>query len=179
MDFFASIGSRLREVREARKLSQSEVADIAARAGVAGSTRQAVALYEKAERMPSAPYLTALAADGFDIAYVLTGWPLPGNLRDHFQRAAQATLGADAGDESLSEAYVDSVARATRETLDVELLADILAAVGLALEQKRVTLAPEKHARLVALLYEHESTRDADSRTELGDITQRYLKLVA
>lgn len=73
MNSFGSIGERLREERERLGLSQTEAADIAANAGVAGATRQSQALYEKGKRMPDAAYLAAIQAAGYNVLYILTG----------------------------------------------------------------------------------------------------------
>lgn len=73
MEIFISIGERLRDVRTAMGLSQTEFAEIAAAAGVPGATRQSQANYEKGRQVPSAAYMAALAAAGVDVLYVLTG----------------------------------------------------------------------------------------------------------
>ncbi len=73
MEILISIGRRLREVREMAKKSQPEFAAIAAEAGVPGATRQSQANYEKGKQSPSALYLAALAAKGYDMQYVITG----------------------------------------------------------------------------------------------------------
>jgi len=73
MEHFLDIGKRLKEEREALSKTQSEFAEIAAAAGVAGTTRQSQARYEKGQQSPSVAYLSALAPVGVDIAYVLTG----------------------------------------------------------------------------------------------------------
>lgn len=73
MEINVCIGARLKEVREALKLSQTEFAQIAEKAGVPGATRQSQAKYEKGQAAPSAAYLAAIAAAGADVLYVLTG----------------------------------------------------------------------------------------------------------
>lgn len=73
MDIFNSIGERLREVREEMGLSQTAFAEFAESAGAAGTTRQSQSLYEKGKRMPDAAYLSAIAANGADVLYILTG----------------------------------------------------------------------------------------------------------
>lgn len=73
MEIFISIGDRLKEVRKAMGLSQSEFAEIAALAGVAGATRQSQANYEKGRQMPAAAYLAAIGNAGADLQYILTG----------------------------------------------------------------------------------------------------------
>jgi transcriptional regulator with XRE-family HTH domain len=73
MEILVSIGERLREIRELAGKSQTEFADIAAEVGVPGATRQSQANYEKGKQSPSALYLAALAAKGYDMQYVITG----------------------------------------------------------------------------------------------------------
>jgi len=67
------IGERLKEERESLGLSQTAMAEIAANAGAAGSTRQSQARYEKGQQTPGADYLAAVAAAGVNVLYVLTG----------------------------------------------------------------------------------------------------------
>lgn len=62
-----SLGARLREEREARGLSQE------AFGAIGGVTKKSQINYEKNERSPDAAYLTAVAAAGVDVLYVLTG----------------------------------------------------------------------------------------------------------
>lgn len=73
MEIFISIGARLREARKAMRLSQADFAEIAARAGVPGATRQSQANYEKGKQMPAAAYLAAIGLAGADVQYILTG----------------------------------------------------------------------------------------------------------
>jgi transcriptional regulator with XRE-family HTH domain len=61
------IGERLKEVREALGYTQEQMG------GVAGVRKQSQHLYEKGERIPDAAYLTAIAAIGADVMYILTG----------------------------------------------------------------------------------------------------------
>lgn len=73
MEIINSIGSRLREIREAMGFSQTDFAQIAFAAGVPGATRQSQAKYEKGQAVPSAAYLAAIAHEGADVQYILTG----------------------------------------------------------------------------------------------------------
>ena len=73
MEINISIGDRLREEREALGKTQSDLAAIAASAGVPGATRQSQAKYEKGLASPSAAYMSVMSAAGVDILYVLTG----------------------------------------------------------------------------------------------------------
>ncbi len=61
------LGGRLREERERLGLSQSEMGEIG------GVKKLAQLNYEKSVRQPDASYLTAIAAIGVDVMYVLTG----------------------------------------------------------------------------------------------------------
>ena len=73
MEINVYMGVRLKEIREALALSQTEFAQIAGNAGVPGATRQSQAKYEKGLATPSAAYLAAIAAAGVDVLYILTG----------------------------------------------------------------------------------------------------------
>jgi len=73
MEIFISIGMRLKEEREAMGKTQSDFAEIASAAGVPGATRQSQAKYEKGLASPSAAYLSAIALQGVDVRYILTG----------------------------------------------------------------------------------------------------------
>ena len=73
MEIIISIGQRLKEERDALGKTQGDFASIAEAAGVPGATRQSQAKYEKGLAAPSAAYLSAIAAAGVDIRYVLTG----------------------------------------------------------------------------------------------------------
>lgn len=73
MEINISIGERLREQRELMGKSQTEFASIAVAAGVPGATRQSQAKYEKGLASASAAYMAALAAQGVDVLYILTG----------------------------------------------------------------------------------------------------------
>ena len=96
MEINICIGARLREVREALELSQTEFAQIAERAGVPGATRQSQAKYEKGLATPGAAYLAAIAAAGADVLYILTG-----------QRAggAPSVPALDAAEQVLLDSY--------------------------------------------------------------------------
>ncbi len=62
-----TISDRLREQREALGLSQQVLAD---RCGIAARSQRN---YESGERLPDAAYLAAIAAEGADVLYILTG----------------------------------------------------------------------------------------------------------
>ncbi|WP_029046563.1 helix-turn-helix domain-containing protein [Cupriavidus sp. amp6] len=67
MNQSVSIGDRLAEERKRKGLNQAAFATIG---GVSVKTQ---VLYEKAERVPDANYLAAIAGAGFDVPYILTG----------------------------------------------------------------------------------------------------------
>lgn len=60
-------GARIRELRERRKMTQAEFAELA------GVTARAQRNYEAGLRTPNLDYLSALAAHRVDIGYILTG----------------------------------------------------------------------------------------------------------
>lgn len=62
-----SLGERLREERERLGLSQTQFGDLAQ------VTKKTQMLYEGDQRSPKADYLTAIASQGVDVQYVLTG----------------------------------------------------------------------------------------------------------
>jgi transcriptional regulator with XRE-family HTH domain len=62
-----SLGSRLQEERKRLGLNQSEFADMA------GVQISAQTNYETGKRQPDAAYLSAIAAAGADVLYILTG----------------------------------------------------------------------------------------------------------
>lgn len=68
-----TIGDRLKEERVRLGLSQTDLGAI----GGVGKTTQIN--YEKGERSPDAAYLSAAAAHGLDVLYVLTGKKTPGD----------------------------------------------------------------------------------------------------
>jgi transcriptional regulator with XRE-family HTH domain len=82
------IGSRLREERERLKLTQRAFGEFG------GVEPNAQGKYESGERAPKADYLAAVAAQGVDVLYVLTGRREPVAVDRH-----------DAGESHLLEAY--------------------------------------------------------------------------
>lgn len=67
MNQMVSIGDRLREERVRLGLTQPQIGE------VGGVTKKTQMLYESGERAPDANYLSAIAAHGADVRYVLTG----------------------------------------------------------------------------------------------------------
>lgn len=67
MDHLVTTGERLREERNRLGLSQPAF-------GLAGGvTKKTQGLYESGDRVPDAGYLTAIASEGADIQYIVTG----------------------------------------------------------------------------------------------------------
>lgn len=66
-----TLGYRLKEERARKGLNQTDFA------ALAGGSRGAQAAYERDEKIPGGSYLTALAAAGVDILYILTGQRTP------------------------------------------------------------------------------------------------------
>lgn len=67
LGLFVSIGLRLKEERERLDLNQTDFAKIG------GVGRKSQFNYEENERSPDAEYLAAIAAEGADIQYIVTG----------------------------------------------------------------------------------------------------------
>jgi transcriptional regulator with XRE-family HTH domain len=67
----STIESRLREERDKLGLNQTDFAKLV------GQSRGSQAYYERDERAPDARYLSALAAIGIDVMYILTGNKTP------------------------------------------------------------------------------------------------------
>lgn len=84
-------------------MSQSEIADLIASAGVSGATRQSQSLYEKGKRAPDAAYLAVIASAGVDVGYVLTGVRTPDDVLHNVRLAAEITLTAGMTDEQRAE----------------------------------------------------------------------------
>lgn len=74
MNQAVSIGGRLAEERKRKGCNQ------AAFAAIGGVSVKTQVLYEKAERVPDANYLAAIAGAGVDVLYVLTGVPSSASL---------------------------------------------------------------------------------------------------
>jgi transcriptional regulator with XRE-family HTH domain len=94
------VGERLREERQRRGLSQPALGEIA------GAAKRTVIDWEKGASSPSAVQLSALAAAGFDVLYVITGEhnpqlskEQPVALADH----ARLQLAIEAVEEGLAE----------------------------------------------------------------------------
>ncbi|CAB5595776.1 transcriptional regulator, y4mF family [Pseudomonas putida] len=69
-----AIGERLREERERFGWNQEQLGQLG------GVNRNSQGKYEKGERTPDATYLSAIAAAGVDVLYVVTGARTPAPL---------------------------------------------------------------------------------------------------
>ncbi len=67
VETFVGIGDRLKEERERLGFNQTEFA------AKAGASKNSQYNYEKGERSPDASYLAAVAEQGVDVLYVVTG----------------------------------------------------------------------------------------------------------
>lgn len=67
MSNFVDIGNRLKEERERMGLSQTDFA------AIGKSGRKSQFNYETGDRVPDGAYLSAIAAAGADVLYILTG----------------------------------------------------------------------------------------------------------
>ncbi|ACR32481.1 helix-turn-helix domain-containing protein [Burkholderia glumae] len=83
-----SVGARLREERTRLKLSQTAFADLA------GVTKATQGNYETNKRSPDTTYLAAVARNGVDIQYVVTG-----------QRAAHSGVAVDTVKSAVEKAF--------------------------------------------------------------------------
>lgn len=92
-----SIGDRLREERERLGYSQAQFA------ALDGKSKRSQVDWEANVAAPNANYLTAIASQGADVAYVLTGLRLDPAMLESFRRGALATMQANVSDEERSE----------------------------------------------------------------------------
>jgi len=67
MNYSVSVSGRLREERNRTGLNQTDFA------AIGGVTKKTQMLYEKGERAPDTNYMSAIAAAGADVLYILTG----------------------------------------------------------------------------------------------------------
>lgn len=65
--FMGSIGERLKVERQRLDLNQTEMGELG------GVLKQAQIKYEKGERFPDAAYLAAIAQQGADVQFIVTG----------------------------------------------------------------------------------------------------------
>jgi transcriptional regulator with XRE-family HTH domain len=98
----STIGERIYQERERLSLTQPEVAELC------GVTMRSQRNYEHGDRSPDAEYLAALAANGLDVLYILTGQragfalspeeqTMLGFYRDATKDVRRAALGALVG----------------------------------------------------------------------------------
>lgn len=154
---------RIREIREKKRKTQAEFAELA------GVTARAQRNYEAGLRTPNISYLQELAYEGVDVGYILTG--LETKMFDRGQVMAfdwlADSLGLDfmfrinvtamlsafhAGDidqEHLDRELAAALEQSRLGVLDTELLARIIEAV----EVQAPGLVVRKKAGVVSLLY--------------------------
>lgn len=118
-----SFGERLKEERLRAGLSQEAFGEIG------GVQKLAQRNYEKGNRDPNASYLTAIAAAGADIKYILTG-------------------------ERSTAAQPDSSTRSSSLSIDRERLEIAVEAVMEGLSETRRKLPPNKMAELILAAYD-------------------------
>ena len=118
------IGQRIARIRKQSGLLQP---DFARKYGVSRNTQIE---YEKGRTSPSGEYLAKMAMDGVDVQALLIGEaidPYVAEQRDRYN---------DAG------------------PIDMELLEIAIEAADMCIESRKVDLTPQKHAKLISLIYE-------------------------
>lgn len=99
------IGTRIRKVREAMKVSQDDFA------GMGGVGKRTQIYYEQGKRNPDARYLVGLGAKGVDILYILTGYEAPEDVRKNVSLMLQTTAAVEpSADGPLSEQAMTAMA---------------------------------------------------------------------
>ena len=147
----STIGERLREERERLGLSQP------AFAALGGAGKHSQINYEADRRSPDGQYLSAVAAHGVDVLYVLTGQRTPGHeLAQQVRRKHGAVLDmGEVGDhiERLTDA--ERAGGNARERDDMDLWLAAFETVNEAMAQSgRRKVPPEARARLILLAYD-------------------------
>lgn len=97
-----TIGNRLKEVRDAKKMSQE------AFGAVAGVKQQAQFRYEKGERYPDGLYFENIAKIGCDVQYIITGEPSSAKLSDDETKMLELFRKADLQLKAASMAVLES-----------------------------------------------------------------------
>lgn len=114
-----TLGERLRDERERLGYTQP------AFAALAGASKRSQVGWEQGRSMPDAAYLTAIAAADADIQFILTGSPLPDDLRHNYRMAAIATLRAMSPE--LASSYVHSLPKvAEKNRVDAAIERNLL-----------------------------------------------------
>ena len=131
-----SIGDRLRSERENLGLSQPKFA------AIAGTTKQTLFSWESGKTAPDGFQLSALAAAGADVLYILTGISTKGQALMALNERAEATI-----PDGMTE-FADIKAHLQRE----------VAAMKTALSE------PELSARKKALLKNYDRADDAGKK---------------
>ncbi|MFG1463315.1 helix-turn-helix transcriptional regulator [Xanthobacter sp. DSM 24535] len=150
------IAERLRMVRDNSRLSQRA---LATRLGIAYRTWQDI---ENGKHVPSGETLLKIAELGINPGWVLLG---TGPMRsDDFTGASELPSGGQAAPQSL----------------DTELLKLALELVDVWLLQNRRTLAPEKKANIVTMIYQFAAEDRARGKEPIDSHrVAQFLRLVA
>jgi transcriptional regulator with XRE-family HTH domain len=154
------VGTRLREERERLGLSQPAFADLG------GAKKHSQIHYESDRRAPDSDYLSALAAHGVDVLYVVTGQRMSVTARDVFalRRKYRDVLElAEIGESIERLEAVEAAAGTAKERNDPELLTAAIAAVKEGLAGRSID--PMKRTGLVLAAYdllEEDTTSSTD-----------------
>lgn len=172
MESMESIGQRLREERERRGLSQTEMAAIASNKGVAGTTRQSQSRYEQGKQQPGVLYLAALGDAGFDVWYVMTG--VRSGVQADSQGKVEAVQYTSTPLVSVVTTDGEKVAHAA-QSHDELAWRDVLIIAVDELRAAGLSLPGEKLAEVVDLLVEFQKHGLATTR----DAIRKQIRLVA
>lgn len=132
-----TLGGRLKEERERLGLTQAAMAE------VGGVSKRSQTGWEQGRAVPDANYLTAAAAAGMDVQYVLTGLRTAPALQEHFRRAAEVTLQADMTEEQRAELMkklVDSMQEQAKASVTPEEMALLAAVRAISQEDRRTVM---------------------------------------
>lgn len=136
-----AIGTRMRDVREALKLTQEGLAD------AVGGKKRGIQNNEAGISAPNSKAVHGLVALGVNANWLLTGE---------------------------GEMWLKDLVRPP-PALNAALLSSTLAAVQVEIARARLAPSPEKHAEVVALVYEH----CLPSGELQPGVVERYVKLIS
>jgi len=157
MNQSVTIGGRLRDERSRLKLNQTDFGD------VGGVTKKTQLLYESGERVPDAKYLSAIAATGADVLYILTGH----NAATH---AAVAALKAASGAATRTAGTPDEQA-ALQEAVFMQMRRGLPTDEQLLLDAYRA-LDPAARKKLLGSLLAGGSPSEEKRQPESEDVVQ-------
>ena len=104
---------RLREERKSLNLSQAEFG------ALGGVKANAQGLYEKGDRSPDAAYITAIAAAGVDVLYLITGQRTP-TKEEGLSAREQAVLSNYRALPEVDQAAVQRLTNALAQSAGIE-----------------------------------------------------------